>query len=108
MSQLVRLCQVSEVSSDGAKLVSFNQREIAVIGCDGKFYAVENRCPHKDGPLGLGQVRNGIITCPWHRFRFELETGKSVTNPAMRATTYRVIVEQGDLLLQSEQAPRIL
>lgn len=102
MNQPVRICQASEVPSDGAKLVTFKQREIAIVACDGKFYAVENRCPHKDGPLGLGQVKNGIITCPWHRFRFHLDTGKSVTNPAMRATTYHVVVEQGDLLLQTE------
>ena len=102
MNQLVRICPAAEVPSEGTKLVTLDQQELAIIAHGGKFYAVENRCPHKGGPLGLGQLRNGIITCPWHRFRFELETGKSVTNPAMRATTYRVIVEQGDLLLEIE------
>jgi len=101
MNQFVRICQASEVPSEGAKLVTLNQQEIAIIGRDGTFYAIENRCPHKGGPLGLGRVKNGIITCPWHRFRFELESGKSVTNQAMRATTYRIVVEQGDLLLQT-------
>lgn len=102
MNQLVRVCPASDVPPDGAKLVTLDRREIAVIACDGKFYALENRCPHKDGPLGLGHVKNGIITCPWHRFRFHLDTGQSVTNPAMRAKIYRIVVEQGDLLLQAD------
>ena len=102
MNQLVRICPAAEVPSEGAKLITLDQQELAIIAHGGKFYAVENRCPHKGGPLGLGQLRNGILTCPWHRFRFELETGKSVTNPAMHATTYRVIVEQGDLLVEIE------
>jgi len=101
MNQFVRICSAAEVPSEGAKLVTFDQQELAIIAHNGKFYAVENRCPHKGGPLGLGPVKNGIITCPWHRFRFELETGKSVTNPAMRATVHRIVIEQGDLLVQN-------
>jgi len=104
MSQSVRICSAAEVSPESAKLVTLDRQEFAIIADDGKFYAVENRCPHKGGPLGLGQVKNGTITCPWHRFRFELETGKSVTNPAMRATMCRIVVEQGDLLVQTDDA----
>ncbi|MGH7768794.1 MAG: Rieske (2Fe-2S) protein [Candidatus Binatia bacterium] len=102
MGRSVRICSAGEVSAEGAKLVTLDQREFAIIAHDGKYYAVENLCPHKGGPLGLGQVRNGTITCPWHRFRFELETGKSVTNPAMRASVRRVVVESEDLFVQKE------
>ncbi|HEY3302676.1 MAG TPA: Rieske (2Fe-2S) protein [Candidatus Binatia bacterium] len=101
MSGLARICPAAEVPAEGAKLVALDQRELAIIAHGGKYYAVENSCPHKGGPLGLGQVKNGVITCPWHRFRFELESGKSVTNPAMRATIHRLVVEQGDLLMQT-------
>src|SRR6267142_1169006 len=99
MNQLVRICPAAEVPSEGAKLITLDQQELAIIAHGGKFYAVENRCPHKGGPLGLGQLRNGILTCPWHRFRFELETGKSVTNPAMRARIYPVVIEDRNLVL---------
>jgi len=94
---IARICSVAEVPTEGAKLVTIDQREFAVVAHDGKYYAVENFCPHKGGPLGLGQVKNGTITCPWHRFRFELESGKSVTNPAMRATIRRLALAGEDL-----------
>jgi 3-phenylpropionate/trans-cinnamate dioxygenase ferredoxin subunit len=49
--------------------------------------AVLNDCPHFGGPLAQGavSVARGEIICPWHRFRFDLSTGQSVTNPAMVA-----------------------
>lgn len=102
MGQSVRICSAAEVPGEGVKLITLSEREFAIIAHDGKYYAVENFCPHKGGPLGLGQVKNGTITCPWHRFRFELESGNSVTNPAMRATIHRIVVERGDLLVRKE------
>lgn len=102
MTRSLRICSAGEVPVGGARLVTFDRREFAVVAHDGKYYAVENFCPHKGGPLGLGQVKNGTITCPWHRFRFELEGGKSATNPAMRATIRSVAVEEGDLVVRTE------
>jgi nitrite reductase/ring-hydroxylating ferredoxin subunit len=102
MARSLRICAAADVPADGAKLVSLDRREFAVVAHDGKYYAVENSCPHKGGPLGRGQVKNGTITCPWHRFRFDLETGKSVTNPAMRIAVRRIVVDRGDLLVQEE------
>ena len=99
MTESVQICPVDEVPAEGMKVVTLDGREVAVINHGGKYYAVENRCPHMGGPLGLGQVKNGIITCPWHRFRFELETGRSVTNPAMHATMRRLMVDKGYLVL---------
>ncbi len=104
MSERVRICAAAELPTEGAKLVTFGGRELAVIAHDGKYYAVENFCPHKGGPLGLGAVKNGAITCPWHRFRFELESGKSVTNPALRANVYQLVVEGDDLCMRTASA----
>jgi nitrite reductase/ring-hydroxylating ferredoxin subunit len=98
---MARICSAAEVSAADVKLVTIDGREFAVVADDGKYYAVENYCPHKGGPLGLGRVKNGTITCPWHRFRFELESGKSATNPAMRATIRPVAVDGGDLLIET-------
>lgn len=100
MTESAQICSVDEVPAEGVRVVTLNGRNLAVINHGGKYYAVENRCPHMGGPLGLGQVKNGIITCPWHRFRFELESGRSVTNPAMQATVLRLTVDKGYLVLE--------
>jgi len=104
MSETVRVCRVDELPLEGAKLVSLQGREIALIKHQQRFYAIENYCPHIGGPLGLGQVKNGIITCPWHRFRFDLRTGRSVTNPAMSARMCAVVIDGENLLLETGAA----
>ena len=50
---------------------------------------------HKGGPLSRGWLKGATVTCPWHRFRFDLRRACSLTNPAMRLRTYPVQVEDG-------------
>jgi Rieske Fe-S protein len=38
--------------------------------------AYSSVCPHMGGPLQLGEIAHGEVTCPWHRFRFDLKTGQ--------------------------------
>ena len=87
---------------------------IGVFNVDGEFYALRNRCPHMDGPLcsagtitgtsrarvradGVPEVeweRDGeIIACPWHRWEFEIRTGRTVFPSRRRVRRYPVTVE---------------
>ena len=91
---VVHVCPVDEVADGDSRLVRLAEgREVAIFRRDGRYFAFENRCPHKGGPLGQGHEKGGILTCPWHRFRFHLDTGISVTNPTMRATTFDAFVD---------------
>lgn len=47
-----------------------------VVG--GRVLCVQSFCPHLEGPLFQGSVAGGIVTCPWHSWRFSLETGERV------------------------------
>ena len=60
-------------------------------------------CPHKAGPLWEGQVsvKRCEIVCPWHRFRFDLRSGKSVTYDKLVARTYPVAIRNGQVFLDS-------
>ena len=50
--------------------------EIAVFRQrDGRLFAVQNRCPHRQGPLSEGVVGGGRVICPLHAHRFDLTTG---------------------------------
>ncbi|HEX9639073.1 MAG TPA: Rieske 2Fe-2S domain-containing protein [Acidobacteriota bacterium] len=63
-------------------------RELAVFRTEAGFYALQHRCPHRGGPLALGMVCDGAVTCPWHEWRFELKSGQSLVNPKLRIRTY--------------------
>lgn len=102
-----RVCRLNEVPQEGARVVAFGERQVAVFCSAGRYFALDNECPHRAGPLAEGQVKGGVVTCPWHRFRFDLETGASKTNPNLVARAYRVIVEGEHLALdEADLVPR--
>lgn len=60
-------------------------KSILVANCEGRYYAIEDRCTHDDGPLAEGDLVNGCeVECPRHGARFSLESGKAMTLPAIR------------------------
>lgn len=75
------------VEAAGRRLVVFRQGD-AVIALDGT-------CPHAGGPIAQGLVRDGIVTCPWHWWRFRLDTGERLGAPHIRLCHYEVAVRDG-------------
>jgi len=56
-------------------------RILALVNLDGAVHAVDAVCPHRGGPLDQGSLWQGKLECPWHHFRYDLETGAN-TYPA--------------------------
>ncbi len=72
----VKVAELSEVPEGQPKAIEMGEgRSIALFNVDGKVYATDNQCPHMGYPLTRGTVRNGILTCDWHRRSFDLEGG---------------------------------
>lgn len=77
----------------------------AVLVCRiaGRYYAVEDRCSHDDGPLGEGELRDGTIVCPRHGARFDPQNGAALTMPAVTPIrTYPVRAEGGAVWVRLE------
>jgi nitrite reductase/ring-hydroxylating ferredoxin subunit len=54
-------------------------RDFVVVETDGALRAFPAECPHQLGPLGEGRVESGVVTCPWHGYRFDLATGDNLS-----------------------------
>ena len=63
-----------------------------------RFFAIEDRCPHKGGPLGQGMVHGAQVTCPLHNWVISLETGKALGADEGSVRTFALKVEGGKLL----------
>jgi nitrite reductase/ring-hydroxylating ferredoxin subunit len=50
---------------------------LAIVNLDGKLYALNGTCPHREGPLARGKLVSNELACPWHGFRFDPATGKT-------------------------------
>jgi nitrite reductase/ring-hydroxylating ferredoxin subunit len=71
--------------------------ELALYNIEGKFYAIENFCPHKGAPLADGNLCGHIIECDWHGWRFDVRTGQCLTTISGNVETYQVVIEEGSL-----------
>ncbi len=55
--------------------VTAAHKGICLTHFEGKFSALDNKCPHQGGPLGEGSIENGLLRCPWHGWDFNPCTG---------------------------------
>ena len=97
----VRVARVSEVSPGTGKVVGTDGRSIALFNVDGVFYAIDNTCTHRGGPLGEGALIGETVTCPWHGAQFNITTGKVEAPPAQKGVqSYPVKVQGDDVLVE--------
>ena len=97
MTTRIDACGLDELADGTVRLVTLARRKVALCRVGDDVFAVQDACPHFGGPLSGGRVsgKRRELICPWHRFRFALADGCSVTNPALAAKTYPVSVENG-------------
>ena len=77
----IEVAKVDEIPFGKMKHVELNGKEIMIANLDGKFYALNDRCSHTNAPLSMGNIQGNIVTCPMHEARFDVMTGKKVSDP---------------------------
>jgi nitrite reductase (NADH) small subunit len=101
----VKLGPVDKVPAGQGMCFLVAGREIAVFRQrDGRLFAADNRCPHRQGPLSEGLVGAGKVICPLHAHTFDLATGKG-PNAQETLRVYSVREEGGEVFLEVEADP---
>lgn len=93
----VEVCPVTEIDEKRARIVCLSGERVAVFRYDGKISAVSNVCQHQNGPLGEGRIIDGCITCPWHGFQYQPETGASPPPFTEKVPTFNLRVVNGQV-----------
>ena len=74
-----KIGSINDIPRRGARCVATPRGRIAVFRtADDQVFAIEDRCPHKGGPLSQGIVHGTSVTCPLHSWVISLETGKAL------------------------------
>ncbi|HXB61269.1 MAG TPA: Rieske (2Fe-2S) protein [Acidobacteriaceae bacterium] len=95
----VRFCAAADAPADGELLqAEAASRTICLANVDGTLRAVDNVCPHRQGPLAEGWIENGELVCPWHGWSFNPETGVC-TNASGAVEAYPVKLQGPDVLV---------
>jgi len=90
-----RAASVAEVPSGTIHQFQVGGTAIALANESGKFYAINDVCIHRGGPLGEGELEGNVVTCPWHGWQYDVTTGKVTQNPTMGVACYATEV-RGD------------
>ena len=89
----IRVAAVTDIPVGESRVVDAGPDTLAVFNVDGQFFALDNRCVHRGGPLGEGPLDGHVVMCPWHAWRFDVRTGANVNNPAVKVACAPVTVE---------------
>ena len=109
MNHWTDILSIDEIPPLGARVVRHGDLAIAVFRtADDEVFALEDRCPHKGGPLSQGIVHGRRVTCPMHGWNVELDSGCAVAPDHGCAREFPVRVENGRVWIDfavAEQVP---
>ena len=98
MADYMKVAKTTEIEPGQARLVDVKGRSIALFNVDGQFFALDNTCTHKGGPLAEGEISGHEVTCLLHGATFDVRRGEVVGPPAQRAVVrYGVRVTGADV-----------
>lgn len=97
MSEFYPICGESELAIGKSKLVEIAGKIIALFHTSNGYFALDDRCPHRGGPLSEGEILEGVVTCPWHQARFDLSSGQCRSSKDWKVVTYPVQIREGYL-----------
>jgi len=103
LEEWIAVARIDAIPEDRGKVVEVEGLQIALFRVEGAVYAIDNRCPHEGGPLATGHFQNGVVTCPWHQWRFDVRTGALVVAPSRKVACFNVRVEGDEV--QIDAAP---
>ena len=86
-----------EVTETSPKEVVLGEHILAIFRHQDRLYAIDGMCAHQGGPIAEGTVEHGCVTCPWHGWQYELETGIQTINRQPLQRTYDIREQDGDI-----------
>ncbi len=102
---------IDDLPEGRVKTVTARTTSICLVHFDGQWAAMDNHCPHQNGPLGEGTIERGTddkcwVRCPWHGWDFDPLTGKPPGgHEDAGQTMYDVEIRDGEIFIGLEPEP---
>jgi nitrite reductase (NADH) small subunit/3-phenylpropionate/trans-cinnamate dioxygenase ferredoxin subunit len=107
MAEFQTVCRVGDLAEGQSKVVEVGGKLVALFRQADGFHAIDDVCPHMGASLSDGHVEDGVVTCPWHAWRFRLADGAWADCPRVKIGCYpvRVVGDEVQVLVEPP-APR--
>ncbi|HVS27414.1 MAG TPA: non-heme iron oxygenase ferredoxin subunit [Burkholderiales bacterium] len=96
MAGFVKVLKTEDLAPGQGKMVEVSGKKIALFNVDGDYYAIDDTCTHKGGPLSEGELAGREVTCPWHGATFDVTTGEVLGPPAPEGVARYNVRVSGD------------
>jgi nitrite reductase (NADH) small subunit len=104
MTEWIEIGSIDAIPRRGSRCVNTPAGRIAVFRTqDDQIFAIENRCPHRQGPLSEGIVHGASVTCPLHNWVFDLATGQALGADEGQVKTYPIDIVERRILMAAER-----
>lgn len=101
MSKFVTVAKVGAIPTGQGATFAVGERLVAIFNRDGEYHAIDDLCPHMGASLGAGQLdEEGVVTCPWHAWRFNVCSGAWCDNPTLKIDAFQVRVVGDEIQVQ--------
>jgi nitrite reductase/ring-hydroxylating ferredoxin subunit len=88
-----------------SRLLEYGDYRIALFNVAGTIFAIDDRCPHRQGPLSEGYLDGFLITCPWHGWQYDVRDGHCDTFAEKSVARYPVRVDDSGVHVTLPEAP---
>lgn len=116
MRRLETRIPLADAPSPGeVRLIWLGRHPVGLFCVQDQLYALADRCPHRGAPLcSSGRAVRGIalrkgvpaqgpqpslLRCPWHKWDFDIATGKCLVHPRLRVRSYQVVIDQDEIIV---------
>lgn len=93
MSEFTTVAKVGDIPPGTGVAYTVNGRMVAVFEENGKYFAIDDFCPHMGASLAGGRMDKGVVACPWHAWRFCIYDGKWCDSPKLKVDAFEVRLE---------------
>jgi len=100
MADFEDIAGVNDLPVGRVRTVVVGEKKIALARTSSGWFALDNTCPHRGGPLGEGDVIGAELVCPWHLWGFDVVSGVCLGNPEVRVATHEVKLEGERVLVK--------
>jgi NAD(P)H-dependent nitrite reductase small subunit len=94
--------KLEQIPVGEGRCVTMGDLQIGVFHRKDGIFAIDNICPHRGAPLHDGMVIDGIVSCPWHQWQFQLDDGVCLNIPKVRIASYPVEIRDGTIWINPE------
>jgi nitrite reductase/ring-hydroxylating ferredoxin subunit len=93
----IHVGSVAEFVAEERKIIEAEGLSIGIFYVDGQWHALHNSCLHRGGPICKGPLENGVLTCPWHGYQYQLETGELLLDPNAKVPRFTVEIRSDEV-----------